>query len=94
MPVILDVWQGFEYASSFNKYARFWICRDSEYATVKYRSEYPWMCLNNNERLHISEYYRANRLANVICYFAALPNTENQLFIDGKAQVQCTRYNK
>ena len=29
-----------------------------------------------------------------ISYFAAFPNTENQLFIHDKAHVQCTRYNK
>ena len=64
----------------------FWICHESIYATVTYDSEYPWTCLNN----HTFKYDDTS----FICYFFALPNTEDQLFIDSKAQVQCTRYNK
>ena len=93
--IILDIGQGFEYASG-SKYARvldmpgFSLFRVSEYALVSCGSEYPWMCLNN---LNIPKYVwillnkQASEYIKALstCYFVTLPNAENQLFIDGRA---------
>ena len=49
-------------------------------------SKYVWISQNKQA----SEY----NMISSICYFAALPNMGNQLFIHGKVQVQCTRCNK
>ena len=46
----------------------FWIYCNTEYKTVTYGSEYPWICLNHHEHLNMSEYHRTNRLPNIIWY--------------------------
>ena len=77
--IILDIWQRFEYTSG-SKYPGVLIMQQLRTVLEHYEimniSRYVWILLNKQA----SKYNMTS-----ICYFVALLNTENQLFIDGRA---------
>ena len=74
----------------------FWICQGSEYAmilnmqqlrTVSNVFECAWKIMNIPEYVWILLKKKASRynITSSICYFIALPDTGNHIFIDGRA---------
>ena len=81
--IILDIWQGFEYASG-SKYPRVLIMQ--QLRTVLDILECAWKIMNISRYVWILLNKQASKYnITSICYFVALLNRENQLFINGRA---------